>query len=130
MVCRANIRKTSYDHTQVTHDPAMSTDRHSTLTMANRRKAKKGAPTEYRDYANEPIHPARDRGNIAHFPTQLHDMLSQAEVEGYSNTCSWLPHGRAFTIHDRQRFAENIMPLYFRGVSVLLGKVLSCIISR
>jgi len=111
----ANIRKTSYMHTLVTQDPALSFGSHFTLTMASRGKAKKGAPIEYRDYANEPIHLARDKGNIAHFPTQLHDMLSQAEVEGYSNTCSWLPHGRAFTIHDRQRFAEKVMPLYFRG---------------
>jgi hypothetical protein len=50
-----------------------------------------------------------------HFPTQLHDMLSQAEAEGYSDVCSWMPHGRAFKVHDREAFVDQVMKRFFNG---------------
>lgn len=50
-----------------------------------------------------------------HFPTQLHNMLSQAENDGYSDVCSWMPHGRAFKVHDREAFVNQVMKRFFNG---------------
>jgi len=42
-------------------------------------------------------------------------MLSCAEADGYSDICSWMSHGRAFKVHDREAFASKIMPRFFKG---------------
>ena len=71
------------------------------------------------DHADTPAPPDADepkyRGGITtHFPVLLHAMLTKAEVDGYSNVCSWESHGRAFSVHDRERFVREVLPLYFR----------------
>jgi HSF-type DNA-binding len=48
------------------------------------------------------------------FPLQLHVMLSNAHAGGYSDVCSWQPHGRSFLVKDRQRFVDEVLPIYFR----------------
>mmetsp|Transcript_20111 Transcript_20111/g.31069 ORF Transcript_20111/g.31069 Transcript_20111/m.31069 type:complete len:394 (+) Transcript_20111:127-1308(+) len=48
------------------------------------------------------------------FPMLLHDMLTKAEQEGFTDICSWQPHGRAFRIHKHKQFTEKIMPQLFR----------------
>ena len=47
------------------------------------------------------------------FPWKLHSLLDHAEEEGKQSIVSWLPHGRAFRIHDRKSFSEELMPTYF-----------------
>jgi hypothetical protein len=47
------------------------------------------------------------------FPLKLHKIIELSEVEGYSSIISWLPHGRAFRIHNQNRFVELILPKYF-----------------
>ena len=46
------------------------------------------------------------------FPETLYDIIS---VVDYSHIIAWLPHGRAFFIHDRQRFASEILTRFFDG---------------
>mmetsp|Transcript_11902 Transcript_11902/g.16666 ORF Transcript_11902/g.16666 Transcript_11902/m.16666 type:complete len:385 (+) Transcript_11902:128-1282(+) len=48
------------------------------------------------------------------FPMLLHEMLTKAEQEGFTDICSWQPHGRAFRIHKHTQFTEKIMPQLFR----------------
>lgn len=48
------------------------------------------------------------------FPLQLHVMLSNAHAGGYGDVCSWQPHGRSFLVKDRQRFVDEVLPIYFR----------------
>jgi len=48
------------------------------------------------------------------FPMKLHKILNQSETNlHYASIISWLPHGRAFIIHDTTRFVSEIMPRYF-----------------
>jgi hypothetical protein len=42
-------------------------------------------------------------------------MLNEAQRQGHTIVISWLPHGKAFMIHDRPYFTEKIMPFYFKS---------------
>ena len=48
------------------------------------------------------------------FPYKLHDMLDSAEELSYSSIVSWNADGRSFTIHDRDAFMRQVVPLYFQ----------------
>jgi hypothetical protein len=48
------------------------------------------------------------------FPIKLHELLEQAEADGFSDIISWKIHGRAFAVHNAKEFMVRIMPLHFQ----------------
>ena len=51
------------------------------------------------------------------FPWKLHEMLDDADVEGFSDIVSWLPGStNSFKVHQRGVFGEGIMPRYFKKI--------------
>jgi len=48
------------------------------------------------------------------FPDKLYRLIEDAQAEGKSDIISFFSHGRAFAIHDPDRFREEIMPRFFR----------------
>ncbi len=55
------------------------------------------------------------KGRTGTFPRKLHMMLSELEKQnGGTEIASFLPHGRAFAIHDPKEFVKSVMPKYFR----------------
>ena len=46
------------------------------------------------------------------FPWKLHNMLNNAEVEGYDAVVSW-DGENGFKVHDKDTFVANIVPKYF-----------------
>jgi hypothetical protein len=44
------------------------------------------------------------------FPTKLHHILSDPE---YQHVISWMPHGRAWKIHNRDLLISDVVPKYF-----------------
>jgi hypothetical protein len=48
------------------------------------------------------------------FPEKLHAMLRELEEQGKTDIVSFYSHGRAFGVHDPDRFVEEIMPNYFK----------------
>jgi hypothetical protein len=46
------------------------------------------------------------------FPEILYEIISDPEN---FLIISWLPHGKGFSIHDKHRFATEILPRYFEG---------------
>jgi hypothetical protein len=48
------------------------------------------------------------------FPLKLHWLLLKAEIEELSDIISWRIHGRAFLIHNSEKFSETFIPVYFR----------------
>lgn len=57
----------------------------------------------------------RSRGGVSsHFPERLHQMLLDVEDDNKTEVVSFLPHGRAFCVHDMDRFVSEIMPKYFK----------------
>jgi hypothetical protein len=47
------------------------------------------------------------------FPVKLQRILDELERDGETDILSWLPHGRAFQVHDIDRFVNEILPLHF-----------------
>ena len=47
------------------------------------------------------------------FPRKLHFLLDQIEQDGLAHVISWLPHGRAFAVHNAKEFTDYVMPKYF-----------------
>jgi len=65
----------------------------------------------YRDYStNRPVFAATGSG-FQSFPQKLHAILSKPE---YNHICSWLPHGRAWIVHNTKDFEQVVLPRYFR----------------
>lgn len=57
----------------------------------------------------------RTRGGVSEpFPEKLHRMLREVEEKGLSDIVSFYSHGRAFGVHDMDRFVSEIMPLYYK----------------
>jgi len=50
-------------------------------------------------------------GRKKNFPSKLFDVISD---EAHSDIVQWLPGGKAFIIHDKKRFASDILPRYFK----------------
>ena len=58
---------------------------------------------------------SKGRGGVTKaFPLKLHDMIDSVEAEGHSSIVSWQSHGRCFVVHEPKRFAEIVMPKYFK----------------
>ena len=57
----------------------------------------------------------RTRGGVTEpFPEKLHRMLTDVEVEGKTDIVSFFSHGRAFVVHDMERFVAEIIPRFFK----------------
>jgi hypothetical protein len=52
-------------------------------------------------------------GQQVSFPLKLQRILDKLEAEGNTDVISWLPHGRAFIVHDSHRFVSELMPHWF-----------------
>lgn len=48
------------------------------------------------------------------FPLKLHIILKILEEEGNDCIISWLPHGRAFVIHNPSRFEQEVVKRFFK----------------
>ena len=48
------------------------------------------------------------------FPDKLYRLLMEAAKDGTSDVISFLSHGRAFALHNQQKFIKEIAPKYFR----------------
>ena len=51
------------------------------------------------------------------FPFLLHALLDDAEKHGFDDIISWVPGGKGFRIHDRDKLESRILPIYFSSQS-------------
>jgi len=57
----------------------------------------------------------RTRGGVTEpYPEKLHRMLEEVQKSGKDDIISFFSHGRAFAVHDPDRFTSEIMPQYFK----------------
>ena len=61
------------------------------------------------EYFSKPL-PQKER-----FPVKLYRMIYEAHQAGKEDVVAFLPHGKAFAIHDEATFVRDILPLYFPG---------------
>jgi hypothetical protein len=52
------------------------------------------------------------------FPWKLHEVLEQAEREGFTDIISWTMGGRAFKVHNQKEFEAKIMTQFFNHTHV------------
>ena len=58
--------------------------------------------------------PARAKYGHRRFPGKLYKLLEFATEDAeYCSVISWVDEGRAFAIHDKDRFVKNLIPKYF-----------------
>lgn len=70
-------------------------------------------PHTYVDHLDDPVQrkPNAPRVGVKEaFPFKLHNMLKEADLEGFDRVVSWQSHGRSFRVHDRETFIREIMP--------------------
>jgi HSF-type DNA-binding len=65
-----------------------------------------------------PVRRSNKDSNAVLFPQILYNILDKAEEEGYSDCISWQSHGRAFRVHDLERFEQSILPKYFQHIKL------------
>jgi len=65
----------------------------------------------YRDYSKFPLSelPARKKAPT-NFPSKLHHILS---THAFSHIVSWMPHGRAWKIHNKELLVHQVISKYF-----------------
>jgi HSF-type DNA-binding len=65
--------------------------------------------------SKKPTAPTASASNSTSFPETLHELLEMADREQLDDIVSWLPHKRAFRINNKERFMQEILPMYFKG---------------
>jgi hypothetical protein len=64
---------------------------------------------------DDSAHGAKKEG--IQFPWKMHEMLDNADVEGFSDIVSWLPGStNSFKVHRQGVFVEVIIPRYFKKI--------------
>jgi len=66
----------------------------------------------YRNYSNFPLNqlPVVRKTTSKNFPSKLHQILS---TPGYEHIISWMPHGRAWKVHNKDLLVAEVIPMYF-----------------
>ncbi|KAL3823653.1 hypothetical protein ACHAXA_009758 [Cyclostephanos tholiformis] len=69
----------------------------------------------YRDfsrYVEEGGELVKHKKSGNNFPARLHRLLSSTD-RGHTDAISWMPHGRAWKVHDKNRLISDVIPKYF-----------------
>jgi hypothetical protein len=76
----------------------------------------------YRDFSRcHPTFAHAAESDFQRFPQKLHEILS---MQQYSHICSWLPHGRAWAVHNMPDFEQFVLPQHFRyGWTISFGSL-------
>mmetsp|Transcript_5094 Transcript_5094/g.5618 ORF Transcript_5094/g.5618 Transcript_5094/m.5618 type:complete len:163 (-) Transcript_5094:235-723(-) len=70
------------------------------------------------DQMSSSMQPRGKKRRVAPFPLKLYYVLTHAKRWGYEHIISWLPHGRAFRLHETKLFELYVMPIFFYASTV------------
>ena len=56
---------------------------------------------------------SQEQRETKQFPWKLHQLLNDADSQGFQSIVCWLPQGNLFKVHNKDKFASEIMPKYF-----------------
>ena len=82
----------------------------TTSASSNNRAPPRRIDHTYRDYSNFPTADLPVLKAPTNFPTRLHHILSDPD---YQHVISWMPHGRAWKIHNKDLLVSDVVPKYF-----------------
>ena len=55
----------------------------------------------------------------AEFPVKLYAMLQLADsIPEFAKAVTWLPHGRAFSVLNKDAFMEDVVPVFFNQTKI------------
>ena len=68
------------------------------------------------DTSSPSVITARDtlKSEARHFPFKLYEMLQFASESDHGLVFSWTPDGRAFSIQNKDKFMDSIVPMFFK----------------
>jgi len=104
--------------------PGMATEKASAVFTSNTTRASTG-PDDLQMTSS--IHQKQNPNSIVwnaamternanmSYAMKIHIMLEEVETKGEKDIISWMPHGRAFKIHDERAFETNILPRHFKA---------------
>jgi len=81
-------------------------------------KTKQSISNGQNDNNRKRIQEKSERQTGLSYAIRINRMLEDMETKGREHICSWMPHGRAFRIHDENAFEKEILPLYFSATSL------------
>ena len=59
------------------------------------------------------------RRTKSEFPIKVYAMLELADnIFEFAQAVTWLPHGRAFKIHDKVKFMNHVVPVFFNQTKI------------
>jgi len=91
--------------------PAASSARQSSSSAGSSNRAPpRRIDHTYRDYSDFPTADLPVLKAPTNFPSKLHHILSDPE---YQHVISWMPHGRAWKIHNKDLLVSEVVPKYF-----------------
>eukprot|EP00588_Corethron_pennatum_P035258 CAMPEP_0194343296 /NCGR_PEP_ID=MMETSP0171-20130528/96286_1 /TAXON_ID=218684 /ORGANISM="Corethron pennatum, Strain L29A3" /LENGTH=347 /DNA_ID=CAMNT_0039109439 /DNA_START=500 /DNA_END=1543 /DNA_ORIENTATION=+ len=92
------------------------TNEHHVLKRCQSSKEKKLFVNHtYQDYSSLRFHKKYQGGNYGtQFPEKLHVMLDDTSCAGFTHIISWMSHGRAFCVHDTDKFVALVLPKHFK----------------
>mmetsp|Transcript_31591 Transcript_31591/g.75437 ORF Transcript_31591/g.75437 Transcript_31591/m.75437 type:complete len:406 (+) Transcript_31591:179-1396(+) len=77
----------------------------------SKKKSPRRTDHTYRDFSKYPAdHIPTDRRTQNNFPAKLHQILS---TPAYSHIISWMPHGRAWKVHNKDLLVTQVFPYFF-----------------
>lgn len=94
------------DSTLVTDENASHGSNGSGRAASNRTRQSKAARPDPSGATSSTV-------SQASFPLKLQRILDQAEATGKKDIISWQGHGRAFLVHDSDRFVNEVVSKYF-----------------
>jgi len=114
------IQDSSESSAEESHHSDSNRDGHSLCSEEETRVA--SIHVKYRDYSKVSDEAALDSLSLTkaikvvpqeNFAVKLHRILERADEDGYSSIISWMPHGRAFKIHNTVLFLKKISYRFF-----------------
>lgn len=93
------------------NDISTTTNTNDTSTTTRRRRPPpRRVDHTYREYSKFPMNELPSGKKDNNFPAKVHRILSLPE---YASIISWMPHGRAWKIHDKDKLVRQVIPNFF-----------------
>lgn len=114
----AHISLPPTQHSLGTNKNTKATDRNTSRHNFTNRKSRTKADVTQSSPAQSSQQQRSKAGRHNAFPEQLYHLLEDLSRQGNDDIASWAYQGRAFQVHQPDKFVETVLPKYFRQKSL------------